>query len=75
MFTPSMAVDPLVIEYLARFWPYILFGVVLSAPLYQRIAKTRVYTVLSYPLLAVLFVLCVMSLLAGSYNPFIYFRF
>ena len=75
MFTPSMTVDPLVIEYLARFWPYILFGVVLSAPLYQRIAKTRVYTVLSYPLLAVLFVLCVMSLLAGSYNPFIYFRF
>ena len=27
------------------------------------------------PLLAVLFVLCVMSLLTNSYNPFIYFRF
>lgn len=75
MFTPSLTTDPLATEYLMRFWPYLLFGVVLSAPLYQRIAKSRAYAVLRYPLLAVLFVLCVMSLLTNSYNPFIYFRF
>ena len=55
MFTPSLTADPLATEYLMRFWPYLLFGVVLSAPLYQRIAKSRAYAVLRYPLLAVLF--------------------
>ena len=75
MFTPSLAVDPLILEYCMRFWPYLLRGVVLSAPLYQLISKKKIYTVLSYPLMAALFVLCVMSLLNNSYNPFIYFRF
>lgn len=75
MFTPSLAVDPLILEYCMRFWPYLLCGVVLSAPLYQLISKKKIYTVLSYPLMAALFVLCVMSLLNNSYNPFIYFRF
>lgn len=75
MFTPSTAVDPLAVEYFMRFWPYLLFGVVLCAPLYRRITKSKAYEVLSYPLLAVLLVLCVMSLLTNSYNPFIYFRF
>ena len=75
MFTPSLTVDPLLVEYLARFWPYLLCGVVLSAPLFPRLAKRKAYPVLSYVLLAVLFLLCVMSLLSNSYNPFIYFRF
>ena len=75
MFTPSRTVDPLIVEYLMRFWPYLLCGVVLSAPLYPRLAKGRVFALLSNPLLGVLFILCVMSLLGSSYNPFIYFRF
>ena len=75
MLTPSLTVDPQLIEYLARFWPYLLCGVVLSAPIYPRLAKRKAFVLLSYPLLAALLVLCVMSLLNNSYNPFIYFRF
>lgn len=75
MFTPSRTVDPLIVEYLMRFWPYLLCGVVLSAPLYPRLAKGRVFALISNPLLGVLFILSVMSLLGSSYNPFIYFRF
>ena len=75
MFTFSRTVDPMVVEYLVRFWPYLLCGVILSAPLYQLAASKKAYAMLSYPLIAALFVLCVMSLLNNSYNPFIYFRF
>lgn len=75
MLTPSLTVDPLIIEYLMRFWPHLLCGIVLSAPLFKLVSQKKWYTVLSYPLLASLFILCVMSLLSNSYNPFIYFRF
>ncbi len=75
MFRPSLTVDPMIVEYCLRFWPYLLGGVILSAPLYQVVARKKNFSILSYPLIAVLFVLCVMSLLTNSYNPFIYFRF
>ena len=34
-----------------------------------------VYTALSWAVLLLLFVLCLSELSAGTYNPFIYFRF
>ena len=34
-----------------------------------------VYTALSWALLLLMFVLCLSELSAGTYNPFIYFRF
>lgn len=75
MFTSAVPLNRFVIEYLVRFWPYLLFGVVLSAPVFPRLKATRVWRVLEFPVLAVLFTLCMMRLLASSYNPFIYFRF
>ena len=75
MFTSTVPLNRFVIEYLLRFWPYLLFGVVLSAPVFPRLKSTRVWRVLEFPVLAVLFTLCLMRLLASSYNPFIYFRF
>ena len=75
MFTSTVPLNRFVIEYLLRFWPYLLFGVVLSAPVFPRLKSTRIWRVLEFPVLAVLFTLCLMRLLASSYNPFIYFRF
>ena len=75
MFTSAVPLNRFVIEYLLRFWPYLLFGVVLSAPVFPRLKASRVWRVLEFPVLAVLFTLCLMRLLASSYNPFIYFRF
>ena len=75
MFTSAVPLNRFVIEYLLRFWPYLLFGVVLSAPVFPRLKSTRIWRVLEFPVLAVLFTLCLMRLLASSYNPFIYFRF
>ena len=75
MFTSTVPLNRFVIEYLLRFWPYLLFGVVLSAPVFPRLKATRVWRVLEFPVLAVLLTLCMMRLLASSYNPFIYFRF
>ena len=34
MFTSTVPLNRFVIEYLLRFWPYLLFGVVLSAPVF-----------------------------------------
>ena len=75
MFTSTVPLNRFVIEYLLRFWPYLLFGVVLSAPVFPRLKSTRIWRVLEFPVLVVLFTLCLMRLLASSYNPFIYFRF
>ena len=75
MFTSAVPLNRFVIEYLLRFWPYLLFGVVLSAPVFPRLKASRIWRVLEFPVLAVLFTLCLMRLLASSYNPFIYFRF
>ena len=75
MFTSTVPLNRFVIEYLLRFWPYLLFGVVLSVPVFPRLKSTRIWRVLEFPVLAVLFTLCLMRLLASSYNPFIYFRF
>ena len=75
MFTSTVPLNRFVIEYLLRFWPYLLFGVVLSAPVFPRLKSTRIWRVLEFSVLAVLFTLCLMRLLASSYNPFIYFRF
>lgn len=75
MFSSNVPVNGFVTEYLIRFWPYLLFGVVLSAPVFPRLTNTRAWRVLEMPILGILGLLCVMSLLASSYNPFIYFRF
>lgn len=75
MFSSNVPVNGFVTEYLIRFWPYLLFGVVLSAPVFPRLTNTRAWRVLEIPILGILGLLCVMSLLASSYNPFIYFRF
>ena len=75
MFTSGVPRNRFVIEYLVRFWPYLLFGVVLSVPIFPRLQATRVWRVLELPVLAGLLLLCMMNLLASSYNPFIYFRF
>lgn len=75
MFTSTVPLNRFVIEYLLRFWPYLLFGVVLSAPVFPCLKSTRIWRVLEFPVLAVLFTLCLVRLLANSYNPFIYFRF
>ena len=75
MFTSAVPLNRFVPEYLVRFWPYLLGGVVLSAPVFPRLRQTRAWRVLELPVLAVLLTLCMMNLLASSYNPFIYFRF
>lgn len=75
MFSSNVPVNGFVTEYLIRFWPYLLFGVVLSAPVFPRLTNTRAWRGLEIPILGILGLLCVMSLLASSYNPFIYFRF
>lgn len=75
MFSSNVPVNGFVTEYLIRFWPYLLFGVVLSAPVFPRLTNTRAWRVLEIPILGILGLLYVMSLLASSYNPFIYFRF
>jgi alginate O-acetyltransferase complex protein AlgI len=74
------------VQYLALYLnPHVLMvlvaGVLLSIPLAPRL-ELRVLqplgsagAVFNLSLLCVLFVLCLMTLAAGAYNPFIYFRF
>ena len=76
MFTSTVPLNRFVIEYLLRFWPYLLFGVVLSAPVFPRL-KVHPYMACTGVSDAGCLVHAVpdVRLLASSYNPFIYFRF
>ena len=59
-----------------------IFAVILSAPVFRIVQakaaaanRTALFEGISYALSLVIFVLCILSLVSGSYNPFIYFRF
>lgn len=75
MFLPSTLTDRLFWEHIHRFGLYFLLGILFSAPIFQRLRQCKWYAVVNPLLLSGLFLLCVMSLVTNSYNPFIYFRF
>lgn len=53
----------------------IIFGVLFSAPVGESFRKIKGSRYLSYAAALIAVVLAIMCLSAGSYNPFIYFRF
>lgn len=56
-------------------------GILASTPILARITKyiytknSNIYHISKYSYITLLFILCVISLINSSYNPFIYFRF
>lgn len=62
------------------YWPYLVVGLVGATPLIAKLARKflkqgEVTKLIGDLGLGMLFVLCVMSLLDSTFNPFIYFRF
>lgn len=62
-----------------RYWPEIICGFTFCMPLIPKLKKLfsekHFYTPLCCVLLFLLLVLCIVRLAAGTFNPFIYFRF
>ena len=50
-------------------------GVILSAPLKEKLQKHSVLDKIAWVVTPLLLILCIMNLAGGTYNPFIYFRF
>lgn len=50
-------------------------ALVACMPLREKLEKQRGYEVVTYGLSIVAFLLCMLNLAGGTYNPFIYFRF
>lgn len=66
--------------YLVRqYWPELLFGILFCLPiipaLKNKLGNRKWYAPVTSILLLALFALCIMALVSGSFNPFIYFRF
>lgn len=54
----------------------LVIAIIASTPLFKKIVmKYEIAGYISYAITLLLLVLCIMSLAADSYNPFIYFRF
>lgn len=57
----------------------LISGIMLSTPIFNKIdtklAKNNVYAVIKDITLIILFIICIVYLISGTYNPFIYFRF
>ena len=53
----------------------LIAGVILSAPLKEKLQKNSVLDKISWVVTPLLLILCIMNLAGGTYNPFIYFRF
>ncbi|MBM7661700.1 alginate O-acetyltransferase complex protein AlgI [Bacillus mesophilus] len=73
------------VMFIREYWIFFSFAIILSQPISRRVNRivvdhqfplvTKVVTY-SYPLvITCLFLICVMYLVKGSYNPFIYFNF
>lgn len=52
-----------------------IVGIIFSTPVLKFIPEGRAKKYLGYVMTIVLYILCIMEIAAGSYNPFIYFRF
>ena len=86
MFSGAAGVRAVNAQILARISPLAIlsfvFALLLSTPLFralrERLSRTRFatgYSVAAYGGTVLIFVLCLLSLVSGGYNPFIYFRF
>ncbi len=75
MLTPELKPGRMMLEYLHRYWMYFVLGFLCATPVSQRLKGYKWCGKLAPVGAAGLFLLCVMSLTANSYNPFIYFRF
>ena len=53
----------------------LIAGIVLSAPIKEKLQKYSVLDKIAWVVTPLLLVLCIMNLAGGTYNPFIYFRF
>lgn len=53
----------------------LIAGIVLSAPLKEKLQKNSVLDKISWVVTPLILILCIMNLAGGTYNPFIYFRF
>ena len=53
----------------------LIAGVILSAPLKEKLQKHSVLDKIAWVVTPLLLILCIMNLAGGTYNPFIYFRF
>ena len=75
MFASPVPVNGFVLEYLHRFGLPLAAGAVCALPLLGWVRKLRLWKIAELPVLVLCFLACVMALLSGGYNPFIYFRF
>ncbi len=65
--------------YLETYYLYFILAVIFSTPIYyvicEKFKKYKLFEILKYIGLIVLFIITIMFLAQSSYNPFIYFRF
>jgi len=65
--------------YIETYFVYFILAFVFSTPIYyvicEKFKKYKVFEVLKYIGLLILFIITIMFLAQSSYNPFIYFRF
>ena len=53
----------------------LIIAAVACTPVLRMLPKNAVTRLLGMVLTIILYMLCIMEIAAGSYNPFIYFRF
>ncbi|MDD5980048.1 MAG: MBOAT family protein [bacterium] len=65
--------------YLETYYIYFILAIIFSTPIYyivcEKFKKYKLFEILKYLGLLVLFIITIMFLAQSSYNPFIYFRF
>lgn len=75
MLIPTFDIDIKVIEYILQYKIQIIFGLILSTPIFMRLYNNKYFKFINIFILLILFLLVLLSLVNNSYNPFIYFRF
>lgn len=74
------SIDPSLF-YIKNFWLYYLFAFLYAFEILKNIANkieeksTKIFQILESIVLIAIFYICVISIVKGSYNPFIYFNF
>lgn len=75
MFSFQGGIHKDVMFYLSQYRFEIIFGLIFSAPIINKLRGLKHFEVICLLASGILFILVIMSLLQSSYNPFIYFRF
>lgn len=75
----ELSFDVLISLNFGTYWPYYILGIVFSTPivkwLEQKFQSSAVFTLIKNTTIILIFVLSLIYMIDGSYNPFIYFKF